>query len=103
MLAIGIIYCIITTTSVSMLLLEIMKGLTTTVKKVLILQLVFSLVLTGLTEIFAVISHNFIAKIAMKETGEKIEDPIAVSLLEIFIIVNIVDMFFWIFGRCVTN
>jgi hypothetical protein len=47
-----------------MLLVELMKGLTTTVKKVLILQLVFSLVLTGLTEIFAVISHNAIAKIA---------------------------------------
>lgn len=64
MLAIGIIFCIITTTSVGMLLVELMKGLTTTVKKVLILQLVFSLVLTGLTEIFAVISHNAIAKIA---------------------------------------
>lgn len=64
MLAIGIIYFIITTTSVGMLLLELMKGLTTTVKKILILQLIFSLVLTGLTEIFAIVSHNAIAKIA---------------------------------------
>lgn len=103
MLAIGIIFCIITTTSVAMLLLELMKGLTTTVKKILILQLVFSLVLTGLTEIFAVISHNAIAKIAEQEKDEMIEDDIAVGLLQIFIIVNIVDMWFWIFGRCVTN
>ncbi len=64
MLAIGFIYLVITTTSVGMLLLELMKGLTTTVKKILIAQLIFSLVLTGLTEIFAVISHNVIAQIA---------------------------------------
>jgi hypothetical protein len=103
MLAIGLIYALITTTSVATLVLELLKGLTTTVKKVLIAQLVFSLVLTGLTEIFAVISHGVIAKLADEEESEQLEDQIAISLLQIFIIVNIVDMAFWVLGRCVTS
>jgi hypothetical protein len=103
MLAIGLIYALITLTSVGMLGLELMKGLTTCVKKVLMTQLIFSLILTGLTEIFAVVSHGIIAHIADIETSEMIEDKIAVSLLQIFIIVNILDMAFWVVGRCVTN
>jgi hypothetical protein len=103
MLAIGLIYALITLTSVGMLGLELMKGLTTCVKKVLMTQLIFSLILTGLTEIFAVVSHGIIARIADIETSEMIEDKIAVSLLQIFIIVNILDMAFWVVGRCVTN
>lgn len=99
--AIGFIYLFITTTSVMMLVLELMKGLTTTVKKVMIGQLVFSLILTATTEIFAMVSDDVIELIAEREANEMIEDEIAVSLLQIFIIVNIVDMVFWLAGRCV--
>jgi hypothetical protein len=70
MKAIGLTYAIITSTSVATLLLELAKGLTTSVKKILIAQLIFSLVLTGLTEIFAIVSHQLISEIAEREESE---------------------------------
>lgn len=66
MWAIGLIYAFITLTSVGMLALELLKGMTTFVKKLFVIQFLFSLVLTALTEIFGIISHKIIAEIANK-------------------------------------
>jgi hypothetical protein len=41
-----------------------MRGLTTSIKKIIISQWAFSLVLTALTEIFAIVSHNLINVLA---------------------------------------
>jgi hypothetical protein len=46
---IGIIYLIITISSILMLVLELMKGLTTTVKRIIFIQWILCLVLTFLT------------------------------------------------------
>jgi len=72
-----------------------MKGLTTTVKRIIFLQWAFCLILTAMTEIFAIVSRQIILE---QSWGNG--DKIAVSLIEIFMIVNILDMLFWIIGRC---
>jgi hypothetical protein len=94
MILIGIISILITFSSLLMLALELLKGLTTCLKKTIFIQWIICISLTILTELFAIYSYNII------KNYDHYSDRLAANILEIFVIVNIIDLIFWTTGRC---
>ena len=94
MLIIGILCLIISLTSFLVNLFAAFQGTTTTMKKIIVVQWIFALLLMVANEVMAIIDY-------LANTGndnESYHQILGKTLLAIFIPVNILDILFWLWG-----
>jgi hypothetical protein len=91
MIVLGVICAVISFSSLAVNLLAC-KGITTSMKKIIVVQWVFSLILMLVAEVLAIVVY------LKKDHNDVFADNIAYKLLQTFICVNLLDMLFWLWG-----
>ena len=87
---IGLVNAFISFTSILVNLIAC-GGISTTVKRVIVFQWVFGLILMVGCEVYAVLTY-------LGSESSEFKDEVAVKVLMVFIAVNVFDFIFWIWG-----